>query len=205
MNKRYYLLAGIMIILGVVLAFLPEKDYYKQIKPGELLAEINDPARYVTTDQVAEKIINQDPSIVLVDVRSVIENEKFSLPGALNIPMSEILNEEYTDMLDPATQDIIFFSNSDIYAEQAWIVAARYGFTNIYIMKGGLNCWVETIMKPVPPSSTASNYEIDLYEFRRGACTYFAGGNTIIQSDDSKAKPVVVKRRKKKSVAAGGC
>jgi len=116
-----------------------------------------------------------------------------------------MLNEEYTDMLDPTTQDIIFFSNSDIYAEQAWIVAARYGFTNIYIMKGGLNCWVETIMKPVPPPSTASNYEIDLYEFRRGACTYFAGGNTIIQSDDSKAKPVVVKRRKKKSVAAGGC
>jgi rhodanese-related sulfurtransferase len=205
MNKRYYLLAGIMIILGVVLALLPEKQYYKQIKPVELLAEINDPARYVTTDQVAQKIIDQDPSIALVDVRSVIENEKFSLPNAINIPMSEILNEEYTDMLDPSTQDIIFFSNSDIYAEQAWIVAARYGFTNIYIMKGGLNRWVETIMKPEPPASTASTYEIDLYEFRRGACTYFGGGNTIIQADGSKAKPVVMKRRKKKSVAAGGC
>ncbi len=189
----------------MVLALLPEKNYYKQIKPVELLAEINDPARYVTTDQVAQKIIDQDPSIVLVDVRSEKENQEFSLPGALNIPMAELLNTEYTDMLDPATQDIIFFSNSDIYAEQAWIVAARYGFTNIYIMKGGLNCWVETIMKPVPPPSTASNYEIDLYEFRRGACTYFGGGNTIVQTDDSKAKPVVVKRRKKKSVAAGGC
>ncbi len=205
MNKRYYLLAGIMIILGMVLALLPEKNYYKQIKPVELLAEINDPARYVTTDQVAQKIIDQDPSIVLVDVRSEKENQEFSLPGALNIPMAELLNTEYTDMLDPATQDIIFFSNSDIYAEQAWIVAARYGFTNIYIMKGGLNCWVETIMKPVPPPSTASNCEIDLYEFRRGACTYFGGGNTIVQADDSKAKPLVVKRRNKKSVAAGGC
>ena len=194
-----------MIILGVILAVLPEKQYYKQIKPEELLAEINDPARYVTTDQVAQKIIDQDPSIVLVDVRSAKDNADFSLPGAINIPLAEILNDEYTDMLDPATQDIIFFSNSDIYAEQAWIVAARYGFTNIYIMKGGLNYWVETIMKPVPPPVTASNYEIDLYEFRRGACTYFAGGNTIVQADDSKTKPVVVKRRKKKSVAAGGC
>lgn len=204
MNIRYVFFAALLFILGAGLLFIPEKQNLNETAPEQLLSELFYQTRYISTDEVAERIINEDPSLFLVDVRMADYYFEYSLSGAANIPLEEILYPDWEDYLAQEYVDIVFFSNGDIFAEQAWMLASRMGYENLYIMKGGLNCWFEIIINPVKPEVTASSTEFDLYEFRKGASQYFAGGE-LISSDEVTAEPIVVSRKKKNSVVEGGC
>ncbi len=186
------------------MVFLPEKEYATEIGPGQLLLELNDDTRFVSTDQVAHYLVEADPQVQLVDVRPAEEFEKFSLPGAINIPLDSLLKPNFEIYLDQIGISSIFYSNGTVYASQAWMLYRRKAFSNIYILKGGLNRWVETILRPQKPLSTASQDAFDLYETRLAASRFFGGGSVVEpQSSVKGVKPVI--RRKKKKQAEGGC
>ena len=184
--------------------FLPERENNQHMDPDELMLQIMQPTRYVSTDEIARMIIEKDPTLELIDVRSTDEYNEFRLENALNIPLDSIMVEAYQDYLGLEDMNAVFYSNDDIKADQTWVIAKRLGYNNIYVMTGGLNCWVSTIIQPVKPEETASLEEFELYSFRKGASIYFSGAVLDDSSDEAKSG-VVVARKKKKAVAEGGC
>ncbi|MEJ2596155.1 MAG: rhodanese-like domain-containing protein [bacterium] len=204
MNRNYIILALIFIILAGGILILPERENYQQIPPEELMREIIAPTRYVTTDQVSDMIIQRDPTLMLVDVRNEYDYFEYSLPGALNIPLDSLMAEDYKGYLGVEDMNVVFFSNDDIMADQAWVLSKRMGYQNLYVMKGGLNYWIKTIIQPERPDETASEEEFERYNSRRGASMYFTGAD-MATPDQTDKKPVVVQRKKKSTVAEGGC
>ena len=203
MNRNYIYLTVLMLILAFGTFFLTKPKELKQIEPQQLLREIIQPTRYVTTDQVAKMIIHKDPSLELIDVRSSDEFAKFSLPNSINIPLDSLLNSSSLSYLGIPGTKVVFIGNDDILADQAWVLTKRLGFKSTYVMTGGLNLWMETIIKPQEPSEDEPFVAMETYEFRKGAQLYFTGAKAETQ-DVSKVKVDVV-RKKKTSVAAGGC
>ncbi len=171
---------------------------------------MNNPSRFVTTDQVAKKIIEADPTLFLIDTRPFDQYESYSLPGAVNIPLEKLLDtnglifSEWMDYLDIEGVNAVFFSNSDITADQVWVICSRQGIDNLYVMKGGLNYWVETILKPEKPVQSAPSEDFALYDFRKGASQFFGAGTISIEAEVI-SEPVPRMRKKKKTVASGGC
>lgn len=204
MNRNYIILAILFLILASGLLLLPERENYKQISPGELMRDVVQNTRYLTTDQVAQMIIEGDPTLELVDVRNEGDYFEYSLPRAINVPLDSILAEDYTGYFGIEDMNVVFFSNDDIKADQAWVIAKRMGYKSIYVMKGGLNCWIKTIIQPQSPAETASKEEFELYDFRKGASMYFTGAEISAPASDGE-QAVSVKRKKKSSVAEGGC
>lgn len=204
MNKNYIILAILFIALAGGYFLLPERENVKQIKPEELMRDIIESSRYVTTDQVAQMIIEGDPTIMLIDVRNEYDHIEYSLPKAVNIPLDSILLKEYQDYLGIEDMNVVFFSNDDIIADQAWVIAKRMGYGSLYVMKGGLNCWIRTIIKPEMPKESASKEAFELYDLRRGASMYFTGADISTPAAEG-GTAVSVKRKKKSSVAEGGC
>ncbi len=204
MNKAYYTLAVFLLVLGIGLVLLPEREHPDESSPRELLNELKNPSRFISTDKVAEMIIDQDPTLLLVDVRDMYDYLDFSLPGAHSIPLEEILLYNWIDSLAYDQSMIVLFSNGDIRADKAWMLMKREKHQNIHIMKGGLNCWFNTIIRPEKPVETAADEEIDLYEFRRGASIYFTGGATPMETEGG-SEAVIVSRKKKTQVVEGGC
>ena len=203
MNKAYYTLAVFLLLLGIGLVILPDREHPDKVSPRELLSNLRNPSRFISTDEVAEMIIDQDPTLLLVDVRDMYDFLDYSLPGAHGIPLEEILMYNWVDSLSYDRSKIVLFSNSDILADQAWILLKRENHNNIHIMKGGLNCWFETIIQPSPPAETTADEEIDLYQFRKGASIYFLGGTAPVEQETG-SQPVVVKRKNKTKVVEGG-
>lgn len=204
MNKAYIVLAAFMLLLGAGLLFLPDRENSDEASPRELLAELRNPSRFISTDKVAEMLIDKDPTLLLVDVRDMYDYFDFSLPNAHSIPMEEILLYDWVDSLAYDQSKIVLFSNSDIIADQAWLLLKRNNIENIHVMKGGLNSWFETIIQPRRPSETASAEEFELYEFRRGASIYFTGGAAPVETDTG-AEPVTIRKKNKSQVVEGGC
>lgn len=204
MNIRYIIFAAILVISGIGLFFIPITESSNEIEPDQLLTELFDQTRYVSTDEIAERIINEDPTLLLIDVRMADYYDEYSIKRAVNIPLEEILNSDWVDYFEQENMDIVFYSNGDIYAEQAWMLATRLGYKNLYIMKGGLNNWFATIIVPIMPKEAASQAEFELYAFRKGASKYFIGGG-LADSDESQPELVIVSRKKKNTVVEGGC
>jgi len=204
MNRNYIILAILFLILAGGLFFLPERENYQQISPEMLMRDVVQTTRYVATDQVAQMIIEGDPTLELVDVRNENDYVEFTLPGAVNIPLDSIMSEDYQAYLGIEDMNVVFFSNDDIRADQAWVIAKRMGYKSMYVMKGGLNCWISTIIQPERPDETAPEEAFELYSFRKGASLYFTGTKISAPATEG-AQSITVTRKKKSAVAEGGC
>lgn len=200
------LLAMFIIPLGIILAFVPANTTHPyKLSPQDLLEHVNSGMQYFTPDEVAHMIVTEDPSLVLIDVRSETEYEKFHLPGSINIPLSSLLDDQWKDYVNQDLRYNVFYSNGTVNANQAWMLTRQLGYQNNYVLQGGLNYWVESIMNPEKPGATSPNEEIAKYDFRKGAGQALGGG-AIVESSDQAAPelPKIAPRPRKKKVQ-GGC
>ena len=212
-KKRYYFISALVITLGIILLILPMKKNINQLSPKKLLLSITNNDRFFSTDDVARFIILGDPSYQLIDVRSEEEFEKFSLEGSINIPLSKLLDKdeagdyEWEAYLNQDVKTNVFYSNGSIYANQAWMLTKRLNYPNNYVMKGGLNKWVETILRPEKPVSSSNQLVLNQYDFRKAASIYFGGGSSVSSDNGDKGskKKSPIKKKKKKKSADGGC
>ena len=202
MNRNYIYLTVLMLVLAIGTLMLKKAGEAQQIEPQQLLYEMIQPTRYVTTDQVAKMIIQNDPSLELVDVRGATEFNKFAMPRAINVPLDSLLNNK-ASYLGIAGTKVVFVSDDDIAADQAWVITKRLGYKSTYVMKGGLNRWMETIIEPKEPAEDEPKTAFETYAFRKGAQLYFTGAKAEAV-ETSKVK-VDVQRKKKSSGASGGC
>lgn len=206
--KGRIILASVLIPLGMIIAAVPEnttKPY--KLTAEQLLEEVKSGTQFIHPDQIADMLISKDPVLQLIDVRNADEFEKFSLPGALNIPLVDILNEQWEPVINQDVKFNVFYSNGTNDANEAWMITRQLGFQNNYVLQGGLNYWVETIMNPEAPGSTSPNEEFARYDFRKGAGMALGGAAVTTQpsaASSGAALPAMQKKAKKKTVQ-GGC
>lgn len=204
MNKRYLLLAGIIIALGVGILFMPAKDTAKQTQPELLLAAIDDPSRFLNTDDITDRLVKKDPALMLIDVRPASQFKAFSIPGAINIPADSLLSASALEILNQKEIDKVFYSNSDVTSDQAWIICKRLGLQRIYVLQGGVNRWFSTIVKAKKPAEIATTKALELYQFRIAACQHFFGSHEMAAAPKVAVKQKVTVVKKSSGAASGG-
>lgn len=206
--KPRNLLALFIIPMGLIIAAVPQnKTKPFRLTADEMLAEVNTRTQFVTPEVVADMLVNKDPSLRLIDVRSQDEFDKFSLPGAVNVPLADLLSEHYTDLLNQDSRMNVLYSNGTLAANEAWMITRQLGYSNNYVLEGGLNYWFDAILSPEKPASTSPDEEFAKYDFRKSARQALGGGTPEIQAPQEKpvAERPAVKPVAKKKKAAGGC
>ena len=206
--KARVIRAGGISPLGLIIAAVPEnttKPY--KLTAGQLLEEVKSGTQFMQPDEIADMVIAKDPTLQLIDVRAADEFEKFSLPGAINIPLVDILSPEWEETLNQDVKLNVFYSNGTNDANEAWMITRQLGYQNNYVLQGGVNYWAETIMNPQVPPSTSPNEEMAKYDLRKGAGMALGGAAETTQpaaAAGGGAKPPIQKKDKKKKVQ-GGC
>jgi len=206
--KPRVLLALVLIPLGFIIAAVPQnKTKQFRLTATELLQEAGSGSQFMSPDVVADMVVKQDPSLQLIDVRTPDEFTAFSLPGAINVPLSNILSDEFTDILNQDIKTNVFYSNGSVQANEAWMITRQLGYANNYVLEGGLNYWFANILGATEPSSTSPNEEFAKYDFRKSAAAAMGGGAVVTSTDAVPAsaakKPPVAAKAKKK--VTGGC
>ena len=198
---------AVLLVAALWLALAGKTPVYdKEICPYKLTRAAVKADREISTDDLAKLLMMKDPSIQLIDVRSPEEYNKFSLPGAINIPLEKLLDKDYTDVVNQDVMTNVFYSDGSEKAALAWLVCRRVGYKNNKFLDGGLNRWVETILRPKAPAETDKEAAFKQYRFRKGASIFFGGGSGAVASDNAgAAKPAAPIKRKKKEAAGGGC
>lgn len=206
--KPRLIAAFAFIPLAFLMALVPENTatpYKMSIE--EVVKEITEGAQYFYADQIADYIVQKDPSIQLIDVRPADAYEKYHLPGAINIPLADILSDDWVAYLDQDVVTNVFYSNGTVNANQAWLICTQRGFKNNYVLQGGLNYWAENIINPKKPGQLAPSDEFAKYDFRKAMSAALGGGTLEAKTEDVQASAPMppIKKKKRKKRVAGGC
>ncbi|NNL80443.1 MAG: hypothetical protein HKO67_08125 [Flavobacteriaceae bacterium] len=207
-TTSYRILAVVFIIAAAGLVLLPKIQKYQGIDPEKLLSHAISPERYISTDELAEMIIGQDPSFLLIDVRSGMDYEKYALPGAINIPLDSLLSENFEAYLNQEEYDVVLYSNDDFKANQAWLLCNRMDYKNHKVLRGGVNQWFNTIINPKEPAESMPASTFEQYDFRKAASMYFGvayPGKVMETEVPVTPKKVIPVKKKKKMPVEGGC
>lgn len=210
--KTLQYLSVAFVSLGLIVAFVPKQTVTPmKINSEQIVTEIKQKAYFINTDDLASIIINKDPLYKLVDVRDVAEFQSYSLPGATNIDLKDVISPDWEEFMNQDKYSIILYSNSNLEAVEAWILCRQKGYENIYVLQGGLNNWYETIVNPKHPASTLPDEDQAKYDFRKAASKALGvDGNDSsavaapVKAATGGAKPSTGPKKKKKG-ASGGC
>ena len=207
MERKYTILAVLMIVLALGLVVLPKKKEMKEADPKALLSAVVEKSRYLSVDLVTHRIVENDPTLLLIDLRPADQFKLFALPGAVNIQPDSLFSATTIEQLNQLGKDKVLYANSDLTAEKVWLLMTRYSIDRLYILKGGLNEWYNTIIKPAEVSATASSAELDMINFRNAARQYFTGAGQSPNKPVSKKAPekINVIRKAPEAASGGGC
>ena len=123
------------------------------------------------------------------------------MPGAINIPYSDFLGTDLESYLGRGLKNV-FYSNEDLEANYALILATGIGYENCFVMKGGLKAWQNDIMSSEFTGERITARENALFEVRFKARKLFTELNSMPDSLKMKYRASLEIERKKLD---GGC
>jgi rhodanese-related sulfurtransferase len=196
-------LSAILLILGLIQALLPLRSTRSfNVSRDRLVNEVLDNNTFLTVDQVARMIVNEDPAIRLIDLRKPEEYFKFSIPGSVNVSWKEFTGKDPSSFLGEGDTKNIFYSNGDLNSNYAVVFEAGLGYGNCFAMKGGMNEWIKTVMNTKFTGEKISARENAVFEARTRAARLFTEMNSL--PDSLKIKYLNSKKFNPKKLD-GGC
>lgn len=143
------LLAVCMIILVLGQPSLQAK--WERLKGGGWAKSLEDREVYVHPLEVVELKKNTGLYVKILDVRPEADFNLFHIGGAQRFDASEVARPAALKRLLTAPENTVFFlvSNGEQAAAQAWQALKAGGVTNLYIIEGGINQWLE-VFPPEP-------------------------------------------------------
>jgi thiosulfate/3-mercaptopyruvate sulfurtransferase len=113
---------------------------------GELLAGLQAGLDHIEPQELADRLLGGDLSIVLVDIRTPGEFTKFHIRSAINVQVADL-----PVALAPHKNQglLVLYSNGMTHPAQARDSLFRLGFRNVYFLTEGLEGFMKTCLKPV--------------------------------------------------------
>lgn len=190
-------------MIGLILVFLPGiGDYSFKVPPADLVQQTMTDDVYLSVDRVATLLNSEDESLQLIDFRSKQEFDQFNIPGAINVPFNQFFEMHPETWLYNPDARYVFYSNNDLNASYALVLAKGLGYENCFVMKGGLNEWFSTIMNSTFHGDKISPRENAIFENRKKARQFFTEINSL--PDSLKQQYAEAKRQAERKLD-GGC
>ncbi len=187
-----------LVALAVVLALIP--DYRTRLLSGatrEAAIPAN-PVVRMTPDELAFRIVDHEPRLKIVDVRSAAAFSVLSLPGSVNISLPELLGKDAASSLSQRHVKKLIVGDSEGQERAAYFLLKKLGYENLAILEGGIPAFNGTILAPTAFVSTGSRWDGDVRRFREGA-------KTEILKQVQAAKAGGAKKPKVEKKVQGGC
>lgn len=110
-----------------------------------LLSKIALAGDHMEPEELADRIMRADSSLLLVDIRPSAEFDAFHIRGAVNIELAAL-----PVALAPYRNKglIVLYSNGMTHPAQARDALARTGFDNVYMLTDGLQGFRDQVLKP---------------------------------------------------------
>jgi len=197
-NSRKHIAAGVGVLaLGILFLFLNDRKTHLINKVSDEGYMAAHPVKAMDIDELAFRIIDREPNIQIIDVRSSDNFARLALPGSVNIPTGDFFSKEWSSPLSRRHVKKILLGESEKEERAACLLLEELGYENFAFLTGGFDAFKNTILMPSALVSTGSRWDKDINDFREKA-------RTSILDMMEKNKKKESKEVKKKKIQ-GGC
>jgi len=164
---------GLLVLAGVAL-FLPDRRSYLKAEVMSAAFQRDHPVREITADELAFRILDKDPTLVILDIRTAEDYKKLALPGSVNLTLDGLFGKDNAALLTVRHRERVIVDKDGTAADTAALLAARLGYENVRVLQGGISSLDSLILRfkrpdAVPPADLA-----DTYRFREKASVQLA-------------------------------
>ncbi|MBL8858320.1 MAG: hypothetical protein JNL28_07455 [Planctomycetes bacterium] len=160
-------------------------------------------ADHITAVELAERMLADPQSVLLIDVRPADEFATFHLPGAINLDVVRLLGAPGTELLAARRGKLVVLcSNGMTHPAQAWVELVRRGHTDVRVLEDGLDGFVRDVL--TPPSlrgvTTEARAAREAVAFKAASKAFLARASAAkaapatpavpVQDSDTAARPV---------------
>ncbi|MCA9149133.1 MAG: YeeE/YedE family protein [Planctomycetales bacterium] len=156
------------IALGFVLAILPPREQRLMTLANDEAYHAAHPIPQMSADELAFRILDKDPLVQLIDVRSPTAYEKVGLPGATNIPVEQFFGRQWHDVLGSRKRKVFIGEDQQASIAAAGL-ASLLGYKEVYALEGGLSGFEATILNAQPATGDSPKGNAETHEFRVAA------------------------------------
>ncbi len=171
---RHRLAAAGLLTVGLAVAVMPTSRERLQAKAEDPAYRIAHPVEMMSADEVVFRILDHDPSLQVIDVREPAAYGKTSLPGAINIPRSELFTQASLKLLDRNDRLTVFVADAEAGGTVAATLARELGVGRVAALSGGLQGLRATILEATPPPDALTGPDRDTWAFRLDAAPRLA-------------------------------
>ncbi len=195
--RMYIGLTGLAFIIGLSAFVMPDirESYLNDVENAGYVNEYN--LNQMTSDELAFRLMDNDNSLKIIDVRPLEEYKKFSLPRSQSMTLKNLFLKDAKALLTVKRTKYLFVGDDEFSSKKGAIIADRLGFQNISYLKGGLNEFKNEIINYKEPSEIVTRHEVDTNRFREEASKVIP---VLIEKNKTNIVPV-----KKTKRVLGGC
>ncbi len=139
-----------LVVLAVTLLMTASSETpatgVSSLDESRMLQAVDEAQDHMEPEALADRLMAQDRSLLLVDVRPVGEYNQGHIRGAVHIPMADL---HATLLPTKNAGTIVLYSNGMTHPAQARDSLARAGFSNVFILTDGLAGFQQRCLKPV--------------------------------------------------------
>ncbi len=194
--RKHMLVAAGVLILGIVLAMIPSYQSRLTQLASSQSYQAEHPVERMTADELAFRFLDDDPNLLVIDVRSPEAVQEQGLPGAINLTMDQLFGKQWRDVLASRKQKI-FIARDGAEAIQAATLAKLLGYDRVHALDGGWREFAGTILGAARPEGELASNEQTVIDFRIRAAA------EISQMIAERGKVEPAQRKVKKVI--GGC
>lgn len=143
------LAAGAILLLAVVLALagtMAKGTAAGPLDAAAIAKTINAERDHVTPGELARWLIEKRQDFQLIDIRQPWQFDDYHIPGAVNIPLSQLFEDSGLKQLS-REKKIVLYGYGAGHAAQAQLLLATKGY-KAYSLREGIVQWWEAVMTP---------------------------------------------------------
>jgi rhodanese-related sulfurtransferase len=148
---------------------------------------------------------NNDSLYRFIDLRSAHDYQISHLKGAINIPLSKILDTKYKDIINQDEKINVFYASDQLGACAPWMILTQLGYKNNFVLGGGFDYVTEHIIKEYSPMLGNFLDEKAKYDYKEIISNTAGGASASSSSSDVSDAPTPIIKKKASKEEEGGC
>jgi rhodanese-related sulfurtransferase len=174
-------LAVTAFLLGFIALFAgtPYHGAEATVNTKELALAMATDADQVGVTTLADWIIQGKSNFRVVDLRPEAEYAEYHLPPAENIPVAGLAQSSLMH-----NEKVVLYAGDGARAAQAWMLLKAKGFKGVYILRGGLEAWKDSVLFPRIPANPTPAQVVDFARARE-VSKYFGGTPQALAGDST--------------------
>ena len=169
-NSRKHVAAGVGIFaLGILFIILPDRRTHLINKVSDPRYVASHPVVMMDADELAFRIVDREPNIRIIDLRSADAFASHPLPGADNIVLRDLFGKDWVPTLSRRHVKKVLVGNDEAQERTAYLLLRELGYENLAALQGGFGAFDKTILSPGPFVPTGSRWDGDVKTFREKA------------------------------------